>query len=121
MQSKKRANGKGSAIYLGKNRNKPWGARITIGKDINGNAIRFFIDSFETELDALVCLENYHRNPVPLYIKQKIYDKIVTFPKNPYPLVPVLDPKKSNCLFVEFCSQKWWLTKRKKTKQRTLY
>lgn len=95
MQSKKRANGKGSAIYLGKNRNKPWGARITIGKDINGNAIRFFIDSFETELDALVCLENYHRNPVPLYIKQKIYDKIVTFPKNPYPLVPVLDPKKS--------------------------
>lgn len=92
---KKRANGKGSVIYLGNNRSKPWGARITIGKDINGNAIRFFIDTFETELDALVCLENYHKKPAPLYIKEEIYNKIVTFPKTPYPLVPVLNPKKT--------------------------
>lgn len=92
---KKRANGKGSVTYLGNNRNKPWGARITIGKDINGNAIRFFMDTFETELDALVYLENYHKNPSPLYIKEKIYNKIVTFPKQPYPLVPVLNPEKS--------------------------
>lgn len=94
MKSKKRANGKGSAIYLGENRIKPWGARITIGKDINGTAIRHFIDFFETELDALVCLENYHKEPYALYIKEDKYNRIAIFPKNPYPLVSVKDPNK---------------------------
>lgn len=91
---KKRANGKGSAIYLGDNRNKSWGARITIGKDINGVAIRYFINTFKTELEALVCLENYHKQPYPIYIKEDIYNRIVTFPKVPYPLVAVQNPKK---------------------------
>ena len=93
---KKRANGKGSAIFLGNNREKPWGARITIGKDKNGIAIRHYIDTFETELDALVCLETYHKNPYPIYIKESKYNRIVTFPKNPYPLIPVVNPKKEN-------------------------
>jgi len=92
---KKRANGKGSAIYLGDNREKPWGARITIGKDINGISIRHFIDTFETELEALVCLENYHKEPYSLYIKEEKYNRIVTFPKKPYPLVPVRNPNKA--------------------------
>lgn len=92
--TKKRANGKGSAIYLGDNRKEPWGARITIGKDINGVAIRYFLDTFKTELEALVCLENYHKDPYPLYIKEDKYNRIVTFPKNPYPLVAVQNPKK---------------------------
>lgn len=91
---KKRANGKGSAIYLGNNREKPWGARITIGKDMNGISIRHFIDTFETELEALVCLENYHKGPYSLYIKEEKYNRIVTFPKKPYPLVPVRNPNK---------------------------
>lgn len=94
MKSKKRANGKGSAIYLGENRIKPWGARITIGKDINGTPIRHFIDFFETELDALVCLENYHKEPYALYIKEDKYNRIAIFPKIPYPLVSVKDPNK---------------------------
>ncbi|MCI8655447.1 MAG: tyrosine-type recombinase/integrase [Clostridia bacterium] len=94
IELQKRANGKGSAIYLGENRDKPWGARITIGKDENGNAIRHFIDTFYTELDALVCLENYHKEPYSLYIKEEKYNRIVTFPKNPYPLVSVKNPKK---------------------------
>lgn len=94
MKSKKRANGKGSAIYLGKNRIKPWGARITIGKDKNGVPIRHFIDFFETELDALVCLENYHKEPHALYINEDKYNRIVIFPKRPYPLVSVNDPRK---------------------------
>lgn len=94
MKSKKRSNGKGSAIYLGENRIKPWGARITIGKDINGTPIRHFIDFFETELDALVCLENYHKEPYALYIKEDKYNRIAIFPKNPYPLVSVKDPNK---------------------------
>lgn len=93
-EMKKRANGKGSAIYLGDNRDKPWGARITIGKDVNGTAIRYFIDTFKTELEALVCLENYHNNPTPLYIKEDKYNRIVTFPKVPYPLVSVVNPQK---------------------------
>lgn len=90
---KKRVNGTGSAVYLGNNRNKPWGARITIGKDINGVAVRHFIGTFETELEALVCLENYHKKPSAIYIKEDIYNRIVTFPKIPYPLVPVKNPK----------------------------
>ena len=91
---KKRPNGKGSAIFLGDNRELPWGARITIGKDEYGIAIRHFIEFFKTELEALVCLENYHKNPTPLYIKEDKYNRIVTFPKKPYPLVPVKNPKK---------------------------
>lgn len=94
IEFKKRANGKGSAIYLGQNRINPWGARITIGKDINGVAIRHFIDFFETELEALVCLENYHKNPYALYVEEDKYNKIVLFPKQPYPLVSVKDPRK---------------------------
>lgn len=93
MKFKKRKNGMGSAIYLGTDRLKPWGARITIGKDKNGIAIRHYIDTFETELDALVCLEVYHKNPYPLYIEENKYNRIVTFPKIPYPLVPVSNPK----------------------------
>ena len=91
-RNSKRANGKGSVIYIGNNRYKPWGARITIGKDENGNAIRHFIDFFENELDALVFLENYHKSPTPIYVEKEKYNKIVTFPKVPYPLVAVKDP-----------------------------
>ncbi len=86
---KKRANGRGTAVFLGKGRYKPWAARILIGKDINGKPIYYDIDTFEDELDAIVCLEVYHKNPTPLKIIQKKYDRIVTFPKTPYPLVPV--------------------------------
>lgn len=95
LNKKKRPNGKGSAVFLkGNNRHFPWGARITIGKDINGKTIRHFIDFFKTELDTLVFLENYHKEPYPIYIKKKVYDRIVTFPKKPYPLVPVENPHK---------------------------
>ena len=72
-------------------RQKPWGAKITIGKDINGRNIYHFIDTFESELEALVCLENYHKQPTPLYIKEDKYNRIVFFPKVPYPLVSVKD------------------------------
>ena len=93
QQRKRRKNGKGSAVYLGSGRYKPWVARILIGKDINGKNIYFDIGTFETELDALVCLENYHREPYPLYVKEDKYTRIVTFPQNPYPLIAVKNPK----------------------------
>ena len=75
-------------------RQKPWGAKITIGKDKDGKYIYHFIDFFETELETLVCLENYHKNPTPLYVKEDKYNRIITFPKIPYPLVSVKNPKK---------------------------
>lgn len=93
MKFKKRKNGMGSVVYLGNGRYQPWTARITVGKDISGIPIYYDIDSFENELDALVFLENYHKNPTPLYIKESKYNRIVTFPQNPYPLIPVKDPK----------------------------
>lgn len=91
---KKRSNGKGSVIFLGKGRRKPYVARIVIGKDVNGVPIYYDIESFEEELDALVFLENYHKNPSPLYVKEEKYNRIVTFPKKPYPLVSVKNPNK---------------------------
>ena len=89
MNLKRRKNGTGTVAFLGKGRYAPYAARILIGKDINGKSIYYDIDTFEEQLDALVCLENYHKNPTPLKIKQSKYDKIVFFPKVPYPLVPV--------------------------------
>lgn len=88
-KKRKRKNGTGSPIYLGSDRYNPWAARIVIGKDYKGTTIYFDIDTFETELDALVCLENYHKAPYPLKIKQQKYNRIVTFSKQNYPLVPV--------------------------------
>ena len=102
---KKRGNGKGSAVYLGNNRSKPFAARISIGKDINGINIYYDIGTFETELEALVCLENYHKNPSPLYIKEKKYNRIITFPPNPYPLVPVINPNQEKVEKIK-CLQK---------------
>lgn len=93
IEIKKRGNGKGCASFLGNGRQKPWGAKITIGKDCEGKQIYHFIDFFETELEALVCLENYHKEPYSLYIKEDKYNKIETFSKIPYPLVPVKNPK----------------------------
>lgn len=92
---KRRANGKGSAVYLGNGRSKPWGARIVIGKDIDGKPLYYDIDTFETELDALVFLENYHKEPYSLYVKEDKYNRIVTFPKKPYPIVPTQNPNKN--------------------------
>ena len=92
---KKRANGKGTVAFLGKGRNKPYAARITIGKDIKGRSIYYDINTFETELEALVCLENYHAQPYSLYIKEDKYNRIDTFPKIPYPIIPVQNPHKN--------------------------
>ena len=65
---KKRANGTGTVAFLGKGRQKPYAARILIGKDLYGKPLYYDIDTFEEQLDALVCLEIYHKNPIPLKI-----------------------------------------------------
>jgi integrase len=94
MENNKRANGTGSAVRLKNKLRKQWVARICIGKDKNDSCIYYDIDSFETELQALVCLENYHLNPSSLYIKEDKYNKITYFPPKPYSLIPVKNPKK---------------------------
>lgn len=95
MDKEKRLNGTGTAIEIKDCRRKPWIARILIGKDINGKAIYYDIATFESKFKALVCLENYHENPHPLEIEENKYNRIVTFPKKPYPLVSVANPKKN--------------------------
>lgn len=94
MKLKRRANGKGSAIYLGSGRVKPWSARITLGLDENGISIRHCIGTFETQLEALFFLEQYHKNPKPLYIKTSKYNRIVSFSGSLYPLIPVDNPRR---------------------------
>lgn len=92
---KRRKNGKGTVVFLGNNRSKPFASRITIGKDIDGKPLYYDIDTFEEDIDALVCLENYHKKPYPLYIKEDKYNRIFTFPCNPYPLIAVQNPHKN--------------------------
>ena len=94
MELKRRANGKGCAVYLGAHRSKPWGARITLGLDQNGLSIRHILGTFDNKLDALFCLEQYYKNPTPIYIKTSKYNRIVNFSSTLYPLVPLDNPKK---------------------------
>nr|DAM85415.1 MAG TPA: Integrase [Caudoviricetes sp.] len=96
----RRRNGTGTVVFLGKGRYKPYAPRLLVGKDEAGKPIYFDIDTFEAELDALVCLENWNKNPYPLKIDRAKYDRITIFTcfpgtDNPYPLVPV-DSKKSS-------------------------
>ena len=85
----KRKNGTGSAVFLGEGRYEPWVARITVGKKANGNPVTVDLENFETKIEALVYLENYHKAPTPIKIKKSKYDQIVTFSSANYPLVPV--------------------------------
>lgn len=94
MNLKRRANKKGTVVYLGKGRNKPYAARISVGKDIDGKIIYYDINTFETQIDALVCLENWIKEPYPLKITKNKYDRIAIFTcfpstNTPYPLVSV--------------------------------
>ena len=95
----RRRNGTGTVVFLGKGRYKPYASRLLIGKNEKGKPMYLDIDTFETDLDALVCLENWNKNPTPLKIDKTRYDRIVIFTcfpgtDTPYPLVPV-ESKKS--------------------------
>lgn len=92
--NERREKNTGFVVFMKDGRKKPYIARITIGYNENMHAIYYDIKSFEKELHALVCLENYHNNPYPLYIKESKYNKINFFPTNPSPLVSVVNLKK---------------------------
>ena len=89
MKLKRRSNGTGSVVKLSGNRAKPYAARILIGYNNIGKPIYHDIETFEEDIDALVFLENYKKNPSPIKIKQEKYNKIAVFPSKPFPLVPV--------------------------------
>jgi integrase len=90
---KRRPNGKGNVVFITANREKPWVARITLGQDDEGKQIRHNLGQFHTELDALIFLEEFHKKPTPIYIKQAKYDRISTPSNFGYSLIPVENPK----------------------------
>lgn len=59
----KNPNGYGGIIYLGKNRRKPYGVRITQGYKRDGTAIRKYIGYYETRREAMIALSEYNLNP----------------------------------------------------------
>ena len=90
---KRRANGKGNVVFVGDNRERPWVARITLGRDEEGKQIRHNLGQFSSQLEALVFLEEYHKKPTTIYIKQAKYDRICIPSNFGYSLVPVENPK----------------------------
>lgn len=97
----RRTNGKGTAVFVGSNRANCWVARITIGQDELGRQVRHNLGSFATKLDALIFLEQYHKNPTPIYISEKKYNKIVYFANTVYPLIPVSNPKAERQKYIQ--------------------
>ena len=76
---KKRKYKYGSVIKLSGNRLNPYGARITIGYNVNGYPVYYFLGFFEEELDAHICLRDYNNTPYNIYVKEEIYNKVIKF------------------------------------------
>lgn len=53
----------GGVVYLGENRRRPYGARITTGWGKNKRQIYKYLGYFEKREDALSCLADYYNNP----------------------------------------------------------
>ena len=101
MKTDRRANGLGSAIYLGAKRKNPWGARITLGWDIEGRVIRHFLGFFATKLDALLCLQDFHNNPQKIYIPEEKYNKIKFLANSAVsPIVPTVTVSYANGSYI---------------------
>lgn len=59
----KNPNKYGSVLFLGKNRRKPWAARITKGWNDEGVQQYIYLGYFADRKDALNCLAEYNRQP----------------------------------------------------------
>lgn len=77
----------GSKIFVRDGRKKPWLARINIGYDINGNPVSHILNSFEDELDCILCLRNYTNNPWDIIVEKEKINKIVKFINLPSKLI----------------------------------
>lgn len=77
----------GSKIFVKDGRKKPWLARLNIGYDINGYPVSHVLDSFEDELDCILCLRNYTNNPWDITVEKEKMNKIVKFIDLPSKLI----------------------------------
>lgn len=59
----KNPNGYGSVVYLGPNRRRPYGARVTQGYRSNGKPIKKYIGYYKTRKEAMIALSEYHLHP----------------------------------------------------------
>lgn len=73
----------GSVVHLKGRRLASWGARITLGYNINGYPVYYFLGYYEEEIDAHLCLRNYNNNPYEIFIDFEKYNKILQFSKLP--------------------------------------
>ena len=69
----------GTKVFVKDGRKKPWLARLNLGYDSNGYPITHILDSFEDELDCILCLRQYSNSPYDIYIDKNKYHKITTF------------------------------------------
>lgn len=69
----------GTKVFVKDGRKKPWLARLNLGYDSNGYPITHILDSFEDELDCILCLRQYSNSPYDIYIDKTKYNKITTF------------------------------------------
>lgn len=95
----------GSKIYVKDGRQNPWIARLNIGYDINGNPVTEVLGSFDDELDCILCLRSYSKEPWDIYIDKKKYNKIVKFIELPSKIniksEKIVEIDKSNYTFKE--------------------
>lgn len=68
------------------------GARLTLGYNKKGYPVYYFLDFFEEELDAHICLRDFNNKSYDLRAKKQVYDKIDTFAELPCKLI-VTDKK----------------------------
>lgn len=80
IRNLKRANGKGGVVYLGANRRRPYGARITVGYNDKGIQQYEYIGYGEDEDEANLILINYNKEPYSLNYKdikvKEVYNKL---------------------------------------------
>ena len=70
------ANGFGGVVYLGKNRRKPYAARVTVGWSESKRQIFKYIGYFENKMDALAALIEYNKNPYDLAARKLTFAEI---------------------------------------------
>lgn len=84
----KRPNGMGSPTYLGANRSKPFGARVTTGWTDDGKQIRDYIGYSETRAGAITILDEFYQNPYNVDYKniplKDVYERVKRFIENDY-------------------------------------
>lgn len=70
------ANGFGSIVYLGKNRRKPYGARVTVGWTDEGKQKFKYIGYFEKRTEAFAGLVEYNQKPFDIDARKMTFEEV---------------------------------------------